>query len=455
MNQPRMKPEKTLWKRMVSLFWNIPDDETANENQNAHSSPTPGNVRPAPKPPAATPDVRATASSRPALRTETSSTPFPFPQDSHSPHPPQAASSSPSSLSPSSSPSLSPDQSPSLSPSLSPALAADADADVAADVAADVNASANADSAAHIFSPDSTEASSQPSILKTRSEPIPFESRPAFFRPPVVTFKNVSKIFNPGTNQEYTAIHDINFEIEDLPDVGEFIALIGPSGCGKSTVLNLIQGFSEVWPPTTGEILCRNKPVTGPGRDRGMIFQKYSSFPHLTVLQNVMFGLRINQTDNRLTERQMTDLAHDIIRRVGLLGHEHKYPCQLSGGQQQRVAIARTLVLKPRIILMDEPFSALDEPTRIEMQQLITALWNEVEATVFIVTHSIAEAVFLGDRIFLFTPGPGTIAKTIPIHAADIGKEPGLSPLDVQEGPKFKAFLKDVTDSFLKIEQGA
>jgi len=272
-------------------------------------------------------------------------------------------------------------------------------------------------------------------------------------RPPVVTFKNVTKIFNQGTPQEYMAIKDINFEIEDIPDIGEFISLIGPSGCGKSTVLNLIQGFSEVFPPTTGEVLVRGKPINGPGKDRGMIFQKYSSFPHLTVFENVMFGLRINQSETGLAPMQMKRMAAEIISKVGLSGHEHKYPCQLSGGQQQRVAIARTLVLKPRIILMDEPFSALDEPTRIEMQELITNLWNEVEATVFIVTHSIAEAVYLGDRIFMFSPGPGRVAETIPIKPGDIGKEPGLSPLDVQEGPKFKTFLKHVTDRFLEIEK--
>ncbi|MBF0408238.1 MAG: ABC transporter ATP-binding protein [Candidatus Riflebacteria bacterium] len=269
-------------------------------------------------------------------------------------------------------------------------------------------------------------------------------------KPPVVIFRNVTKIFNPGTAQEYCAIKNISFEIEDIPDVGEFIALVGPSGCGKSTVLNLIQGFQEIGPPTTGEVLVRNKPVTGPGKDRGMIFQKYSSFPHMTVFENVVFGLKINNDTNRFSPSQMREMAMNIIKKVGLDGHQNKYPCQLSGGQQQRVAIARTLVLKPRIILMDEPFSALDEPTRIEMQELITNLWQEVEATVFIVTHSLAEAVYLGDRIFIFTPGPGRLKKIIPIKPDDIGKQRGLSPLDVQECPKFKAFLKETTAEFLK-----
>lgn len=268
---------------------------------------------------------------------------------------------------------------------------------------------------------------------------------------PIVSFRNVTKIFNKGTDNEFVAIENVCFEIEDLPDVGEFIALVGPSGCGKSTVLNLIQGFQEVGPPTLGEILVRNRPINGPGRDRGMIFQKYSSFPHLTVLENVKFGLELNREELGFSDKTMNHLAMEMIKKVGLNGHEDKYPYQLSGGQQQRVAIARTLVLKPRIIFMDEPFSALDEPTRIEMQQLITDLWHEVEATVFIITHSLAEALYLSDRIFMFTPSPGRLNKQIMIPPEAIGKLPGHSPLEVQESPAFKAALKELTDEFLKI----
>ena len=268
---------------------------------------------------------------------------------------------------------------------------------------------------------------------------------------PIVSFRNVTKTFNRGTDKEFVALENVCFEIEDLPDVGEFIALVGPSGCGKSTVLNLIQGFQEVGPPTLGEILVRNKPIKGPGRDRGMIFQKYSSFPHLTVLENVKFGLELNRDELGFSDQTMNHLALEMIKKVGLKGHEGKYPYQLSGGQQQRVAIARTLVLKPRIIFMDEPFSALDEPTRIEMQQLITDLWNEVEATVFIITHSLAEALYLSDRIFMFTPSPGRLNKQILIPPEAIGKQQGLSPLEVQESPQFKAALKELTDEFLKI----
>jgi ABC-type nitrate/sulfonate/bicarbonate transport system ATPase subunit len=266
--------------------------------------------------------------------------------------------------------------------------------------------------------------------------------------PPVVEFKGVTKTFAAGTHREFTAVKDLTFVVHDKPHYGEFVAIVGPSGCGKSTLLNLIQGFPEVFPPTTGEILVRGKPVTGPGKDRGMIFQKYSSFPNRTVLRNVTFGLELNQSENGLSRSQMDDLAMDWIRRVGLEGHESKYPAQLSGGQQQRVAIARSLVLRPRTILMDEPFSALDEPTRIEMQRLIMDLWHEVETTVFLVTHSLIEAVYLGDRVWIFTPAPGRIGREI---AREIPYTRELSPLEAQSKPDFKQAVEVVAKEFREV----
>jgi ABC-type nitrate/sulfonate/bicarbonate transport system ATPase subunit len=267
-----------------------------------------------------------------------------------------------------------------------------------------------------------------------------------------VEFRNVSKTFNPGQPTQFTAIEAVDFRIDDVPGYGEFVAIIGPSGCGKSTILNLIQGFSDVYPPTTGEVLVRGKPVTGPGRDRGMIFQRYSSFPHRSVLGNVTFGLELNQAELKLSRPKREALAHEWIRKVGLVGHERKHPHQLSGGQQQRVAIARTLALKPQIILMDEPFSALDEPTRIEMQQLIMNLWHEVQATVLLVTHSIAEAVYLGDRVWIMGGAPGRIAREFrdiipPTRDAD--------PLLVQESAAFKRAVAEVGSAFREIEATA
>jgi NitT/TauT family transport system ATP-binding protein len=267
--------------------------------------------------------------------------------------------------------------------------------------------------------------------------------------PPVIEFKGVSKTFNPGRPTQFTALKDINFAIEDIPDYGEFIAIVGPSGCGKSTILNLIQGFSDVYPPSSGEVLVRGRRVTGPGRDRGMIFQKYSSFPHRTVLENVTFGLELNQDELRLSRSDREGRALEWIRKVGLGGHERKYPHQLSGGQQQRVAIARSLVLKPQIILMDEPFSALDEPTRYEMQKLIMELWHEVEATVMIVTHSIAEAVYLGDRVWIMAAGPGRIAREF---AEVIPKTRDADPIVAQSTTAFKDAVAEIGHAFREAE---
>jgi NitT/TauT family transport system ATP-binding protein len=267
--------------------------------------------------------------------------------------------------------------------------------------------------------------------------------------PPVIEFKGVSKTFNPGRPTQFTALKDVNFAIEDIPDYGEFIAIVGPSGCGKSTILNLIQGFSDVYPPSSGEVLVRGRRVTGPGRDRGMIFQKYSSFPHRTVLENVTFGLELNQDELHLSRSEREGRAVEWVRKVGLGGHERKYPHQLSGGQQQRVAIARSLVLKPQIILMDEPFSALDEPTRYEMQKLIMELWHEVEATVMIVTHSIAEAVYLGDRVWIMAAGPGRIAREF---KDEVPKTRDSDPIAAQSTTAFKDAVNEIGHAFREVE---
>lgn len=263
--------------------------------------------------------------------------------------------------------------------------------------------------------------------------------------PPVVEFKNVVKTFGAGTPKAFTALDDFSFRIEDKPHVGEFVALVGPSGCGKSTILNLIHGFPDVYPPTRGEVRVRGKLVTGPGPDRGMIFQRYSSFPQRTVLENVRFGLELA----KVGRSEQDDRAMEWVRKVGLGGHEHKYPHQLSGGQQQRVAIARSLVLRPRIILMDEPFSALDEPTRLEMQRLVTELWHEVEATCFIVTHSIAEAIYLGDRVWLLSHAPARLEK---VYENLLPRTRQDDPLLVQQSPQFKEALAEVAQAFHAIE---
>ncbi len=260
---------------------------------------------------------------------------------------------------------------------------------------------------------------------------------------PIVEFRNITVRFG-----FFTAVAELSFSVEDVPNRGEFIAIIGPSGCGKSTVLNLIAGFLE---PTEGEVLVNGQPVLGPGRDRGMIFQQYSSFPQLTVLQNVLFGLEINKRELGLGPAARLDRAQDLIRQVGLTGHEKKYPHQLSGGQQQRVAIARSLAMEPRILLMDEPFSALDEPTRLEMQELLVELWHRIHPTILCVTHSVTEAVYLGEHVWIFTQAPGQIAYDI---REGIPPSLGVPPLVAQESPEFKRAVSAVTEAFRRVADG-
>jgi NitT/TauT family transport system ATP-binding protein len=226
----------------------------------------------------------------------------------------------------------------------------------------------------------------------------------------VVAFKKVSKSFGNGAAAKL-ALQDINFTIEDLPHVGELITIVGPSGCGKSTVLRILAGLKPHFPPTSGEVLVLGKPVTEPGPDRGLVDQKYSLLPHLNVLENVAFGLKLRG----VARSERRDRASEWVKKVGLEGSETKFPSELSGGMQQRVAIAATLILQPRILLMDEPFGALDPGIRLRMQELLIQLWNELQSTVFLVTHSVEEAVYLGDRVFLMAPNPGRLVEVLKV----------------------------------------
>ena len=191
----------------------------------------------------------------------------------------------------------------------------------------------------------------------------------------MVEFRNVTKKYAVGTRREFTAIHDVTFKVEDIVGIGELVAIIGPSGCGKSTLLKLIAGLEPQHPPTSGEVLVFNEPVTGPAADRGMIFQEYTAFDNRTVLDNVAFGLECRG----VPRGERHELAADWIARVGLNPQRDalKYPQELSGGMRQRVAIARSLILNPRILLMDEPFGALDPMTRLRMQDLLISLWEK------------------------------------------------------------------------------
>jgi NitT/TauT family transport system ATP-binding protein len=226
--------------------------------------------------------------------------------------------------------------------------------------------------------------------------------------PQLVLFNKVTKTFGQ-TPDVKIAIQDVTFTVEDLPDKGELITIVGPSGCGKSTVLRIMAGLKPHFPPTSGEAQVFGKPVEAPGPDRGLVDQKYSLLPHLNVLQNIAFGLKLRGVPkaDRLAQ------AHEWVKKVGLEGSERRYPSELSGGMQQRVAIAATLILHPRILLMDEPFGALDPRIRLRMQELLIQLWREQESTVFLVTHSVEEAVYLGDRVFVMAAKPGRLVEIL------------------------------------------
>ncbi|HEX7287990.1 MAG TPA: ABC transporter ATP-binding protein [Candidatus Angelobacter sp.] len=228
-----------------------------------------------------------------------------------------------------------------------------------------------------------------------------------------IAIHNVSRIFYSPSGEKIEAIKDINLEVEDAfsaagRDIGEFRVLLGPSGCGKSTLLRMIAGLDK---PTSGEVVVNGVPVTGPGKDRGMVFQKYTSFPWLSVRENVEYGMRINH----VPDAQRKETADRLLKEVGLTEFADVYPDTLSGGMQQRVAIARTLALRPSVILMDEPFGALDAQTRSDMQQLLLKIWDETACTILFVTHDVEEAVYLADRIFIMSSHPGTIVEDVQV----------------------------------------
>jgi len=250
-------------------------------------------------------------------------------------------------------------------------------------------------------------------------------------RPDVVVFKNVTKRFGHGPDSKL-AIQDVSFVVEDAPNVGELITMVGPSGCGKSTVLRILAGLKPHFPPTSGDVHVLGKPVENAGPDRGLVDQKYSLLPHLNVVENIAFGLKLRG----MSRSERMDKSNIWVRKVGLEGSEKKFPSELSGGMQQRVAIAATLILQPRILLMDEPFGALDPGIRLRMQELLVELWKEQQSTVFLVTHSIEEAVYLGDRVYLMAPNPGRLVEILKVP------RPEESPEQIRRKPWFINFCQ-------------
>lgn len=218
--------------------------------------------------------------------------------------------------------------------------------------------------------------------------------------------KDLQKVYptNNRKEKDVVALKDINLEVRE----SEFVVLVGPSGCGKSSLINIIGGLEDA---TEGNVLVDGKDVAEPGADRGMVFQGYSLFPWLTVQKNVEFGLKMKKIPK--VEREKS--AKEFIELVGLAGFENALPKQLSGGMKQRVAIARTLANRPEVLLMDEPFGALDAQTRMVMQELLAKISRETKNTILFITHDIDEAILLADRIYVMSRRPGTIKEVLDV----------------------------------------
>jgi NitT/TauT family transport system ATP-binding protein len=240
---------------------------------------------------------------------------------------------------------------------------------------------------------------------------------------PHLAIEGVTKRFAVG-NDEIEALARIDLTIA----TGELVCLIGASGCGKSTLLRLIAGFEE---PTTGEVLVHGRPIAGPGSDRGMVFQDYALFPWMTVRQNIGFGPR----QRGLPSGEIRAIADEFVKLVGLERFADRYPNQLSGGMKQRVAIARVLANNANVLLMDEPFGALDALTREQLQRELLQIWARTGVTIIFVTHSVEEAVLLADRVLVMSAGPGRIENDIMIELP--------RPRDVSS-PEFNVVRRDV-----------
>ncbi|AVS81252.1 sulfonate ABC transporter ATP-binding protein [Paracidovorax avenae] len=219
-----------------------------------------------------------------------------------------------------------------------------------------------------------------------------------------LSIQGVSRTFTSAKGPATQALLPVDFHVAD----NDFVTILGPSGCGKSTMLRIVAGLDQ---PTSGRVLLDGRPVEGPGADRGMVFQSYTLFPWLTIEQNIRFGLR----ERGVPEVQQKERAAYFIAKVGLRGFEQHYPKQLSGGMQQRTAIARALANDPKILLMDEPFGALDNQTRVLMQELLLGIWEAERKTVMFVTHDIDEAIFMASRVAVFSARPGRIKTEVAV----------------------------------------
>jgi NitT/TauT family transport system ATP-binding protein len=219
-----------------------------------------------------------------------------------------------------------------------------------------------------------------------------------------VEVRKVSKLYQGSEGKPFWALQDVSLDIR----AGEFMCAIGPSGCGKTTLLNMIAGFIE---PTRGSITLDGHDIVGPGSDRGVVFQEYALFPWLTARRNIEFGLR----QQRVPVNDRKHIVDEFLKLAGLSHAADRYPFELSGGMRQRVAVVRALVTRPRILLMDEPFAAVDAMTRATLQEELLRIWREVGLGIFFITHNIEEAVFLAQRIVVMSPYPGRIKEIVEV----------------------------------------
>jgi NitT/TauT family transport system ATP-binding protein len=220
----------------------------------------------------------------------------------------------------------------------------------------------------------------------------------------MLSIKNLNKTYHTEEGDEVVALSDISLDVADK----EFVCFIGPSGCGKTTLLRITAGLEK---PDSGTLTVNNEPITGPGPDRGMVFQEYSLFPWRTVLKNITFSLELK----KIPQSEREKISRDFLELVGLSKFADSYPHELSGGMKQRVAIARALVNDPDVLLMDEPFGAVDAQTRNRLQHELLNIWEKKKKTVLFITHSVDEAVFLADKVVVFTARPGRIKEVITV----------------------------------------
>ncbi|NNE73352.1 MAG: ABC transporter ATP-binding protein [Acidimicrobiales bacterium] len=255
-----------------------------------------------------------------------------------------------------------------------------------------------------------------------------------------LSVKNLGMTYEVPKGEDVQALKDVSFDLAG----GRLLSLLGPSGCGKTTLLNILAGFLA---PTSGSVTLGGQPITKPGQDRGMVFQQGALFEWLDVAKNISFGPRMNRANKAETAAKVDDL----LETVGLAGFGDKQIYELSGGMQQRVALARCLANDPDVILMDEPLGALDALTREKMQGLILKLWNETGKTIVLVTHSVEEALFLGDELFVMAPRPGRIDRTYTLPFAKQGLE--VEPRELKNSAEFRERREEVLSLIWEMEE--